>query len=397
MNRLLPIFLCTAAAAALAACGGSDRQEITETRSVPSPEAEQVDTATQLGMPQFSREGQQTPPVTAPRPEGAAPMAGPLALGYDLPAGWEVREPRPMRDINLGVAGAPDTECFVTVIPGDGGGVEMNINRWASQVGQPDLDPEAIAALPRIEMLGVEAVLVDLEGTFTGMRGEVNIPGAVVLGAVAMLEEHGVFVKMTGPAETVRAHEEAFQAFSASLRIEDGTLATPTAPVAEDDAAYDAASPAAQADVPFDPARLAWTAPEGWVQADDRPMREVTYTVADSPETECYVTVLSGDGGGMAANLNRWRAQMGDRTPFTTDEINAMPTIPMLGGEARLIALDGDFTGMTGPTMQGFSLRGAVVLLGSHAVFVRITGPAEIIEREHDNFLAFCESLTQVP
>ena len=387
MKRIAYALLCPCLLLTIA-CGPADRQEVTETRTVESPAVEARDTATQLGMPELS--GDAPAPRTAPPAAPAAPSA-PTAPGsapmldYDLPEGWEALPPRPMRDINLGVTGAEDTECFVSVIPGDGGGLAPNVNRWAAQVGLSPLSDDAIDALPRFEMLGSEGYLIELSGRYTGMRGEVDVPDALLLGAIAFLDTHGVFVKFTGPTAVVEQQREAFMAFCQSLRV-GGTPTAVEAPAA-------AAAPS-QPTGPFDPTRLSWTAPDNWELGADRPMREATFTVEDSPETECYITVLGSDGGGLGPNLSRWRAQMGDGTPYSEAEIDAMPRIPMLGGEAVLISIEGDYTGMTGPTFEGYALRGAVVLLGTHSVFVRMTGPAAVIEREHDNFIAFCQSLT---
>jgi hypothetical protein len=409
MNRIAIAFLCPFLLIGLS-CGPSDRQEVRETRTVESPEIEAKDTATQLGMPELSGAARTTPPAHPPMtqtpaqtPATQAPpgQPQPVAFEYVLPTGWEERPLRPMRDINLGIAGLEDTECFVSVIPGDGGGLPMNVNRWAAQMGAEDLSGAEIDALPRFEMLGAEGILVEISGHYTGMRGEADVPGALLLGAIAFLDTQAVFVKFTGPEGVVDAERDAFMTFCESLRFADAP-APEAAPPAESAVAAPETDPAeaapsfppVQPSGDFDPANLSWTAPEGWERGADRPMREATYTVADSPETECYITVLGGDGGGLGPNLSRWRAQMGNSTPYTDAELDAMPRIQMLGREAVLIALEGDYTGMTGPTQEGYALRGAVVLLGSHSVFVRMTGPAAIIEREHDNFITFCESMT---
>ena len=89
-------------------------------------------------------------------------------------------------------------------------------------------------------------------------------------------------------------------------------------------------------------APLAWTVPAGWTQGPDRPMRLVTFACTPeggaaaaqpgSPEgsVECYVAELGGMGGGVAANFNRWRGQLG-QPPLKDADIAALPRITVLG------------------------------------------------------------------
>jgi len=111
-----------------------------------------------------------------------------------------------------------EAECYVTLLGGAGGGVVANINRWRDQMGAEVLSEAQIAALPRIPFLGGEAVLVEIPGAYVGM-GDADVPAALLLGAVCMLEDASVFVKMTGPRATVEAEREAFQEFCGSMEL----------------------------------------------------------------------------------------------------------------------------------------------------------------------------------
>jgi hypothetical protein len=93
----------------------------------------------------------------------------------------------------------------------------MNVDRWYSEMGKPGPTDAELAALPRAKVLGGEAVFVEVEGTFRGMSGE-PIEGAGLLGMVLERDAGSVFVKMTGPADEVRAERERFRAFAESLR-----------------------------------------------------------------------------------------------------------------------------------------------------------------------------------
>jgi hypothetical protein len=132
---------------------------------------------------------------------------------------------------------------------------------------------------------------------------------------------------------------------------------------------------------------LKWQAPEGWQEMPPKTMRLVSFQVGGSPDAECYVTLLNNDGGGIEANVNRWRQQMGQE-PLTAADLAALPTITVLGKPSPMVEMAGTY--MDKP---GQALVGLVCLLEGNAVFVKMTGPAEVLTAERARFTAFCESL----
>ena len=140
-------------------------------------------------------------------------------LKWDTPEGWSEAPASSMRDVNLSFGPGGIGECYVARLPGAAGGLESNINRWRKQMGQDDLSSEEIAALPKIDIFGVPASLVSIDGSFTGMGGKETIEDARMLGAVLMTPNGALFVKMTGPKDLVAANRKAFEAFTASLRL----------------------------------------------------------------------------------------------------------------------------------------------------------------------------------
>ena len=138
-------------------------------------------------------------------------------LAWDAPAGWVQKPPRMMRVVTFSPKDAAGTECYVTVLSGDAGGTEANINRWMLQMGQKELSPAEIAALPSLDVLGKKATMVTIGGKFVGM-GEANVEGAMMYALVCERPNDVVFVKMTGPAKEMKGEKEAFEAFCKSLR-----------------------------------------------------------------------------------------------------------------------------------------------------------------------------------
>jgi hypothetical protein len=151
-------------------------------------------------------------PIPSAGPSAAQPVERPLdpstlPFGWDVPPGWASRAPTSVRLVNLVVEEDPRAECYVTLLPGDGGGLTENVNRWRAQMGLAPIDAEAVRALPRIAMFGTGATLVDLAGPFQGMSGP-RIEDARMLGAILTQPEFTLYVKMTGPAALVERERD---------------------------------------------------------------------------------------------------------------------------------------------------------------------------------------------
>jgi len=140
---------------------------------------------------------------------------------------------------------------------------------------------------------------------------------------------------------------------------------------------------------------LAWQLPGGWVEAPPRPMRIATFAVAGNKDIDCYLTSLTGNAGGIEANVNRWRGQVG-LPPATPEELVQMPQIEMLGRQAALVEAAGQFQGMNGEAKPGWMLLGAVVELDGETLFAKMTGPEQAVRAEKDLFVSFCNTLEAV-
>lgn len=138
--------------------------------------------------------------------------------------------------------------------------------------------------------------------------------------------------------------------------------------------------------------KLAWDAPDDWVQAAPRPMREVTFNMGDSGAIECYVTILASTGGGVAANINRWQQQMGQPV-LSAEALAALETVSVLGVDSPIVEVTGDFTSMRGDSKPNHTLLGLVCMRATDAVFVKMIGPADSLPGYKDVFKAFCMSL----
>ena len=144
------------------------------------------------------------------------------AFKFTRPAEWKwVETTSSMRKAQLAVPGKEGTKpaemAFFHFGAGDAGGVDANVKRWLGQFqskeGVDKVEPETLG--------GVKVMFVSTEGTFSGG----GIPGGppakpvenyALLGAILDHEGGPVFVKMTGPVDTVRGAAKQFHAFIAA-------------------------------------------------------------------------------------------------------------------------------------------------------------------------------------
>ena len=214
-----PIVGLLVAAFCLLGCETGDRVEINKSRKRFTGEADP-----EFGLTAAQRflkdEGAGAGEMAAQPDDG--PPRNPFR--WVVPEGWGEKTSSRMRLINLSFGPNGDGECYLTALPGDAGGIPMNVNRWRGQMGLDDLSDEEIGALPEKPLLGMAAKFIDLKGDFGGM----SMPGAPaaekksdyrMLGLIQQQSPFTFFVKMTGPADVVTANEEAFYAFCDSITI----------------------------------------------------------------------------------------------------------------------------------------------------------------------------------
>jgi hypothetical protein len=132
---------------------------------------------------------------------------------------------------------------------------------------------------------------------------------------------------------------------------------------------------------------LRWSAPKGWRTEAAQSMRAATYTAApvpgDAARAECAVYFFgAGQGGSVAANLERWQAQFnapnGQAAKATIAKRSAR------GLTITTIDTSGVYSGLTGPMGGGapvkdYRLLGAIIEGAGGNVFVKFTGPLRTI------------------
>jgi len=134
---------------------------------------------------------------------------------------------------------------------------------------------------------------------------------------------------------------------------------------------------------------LAFAIPEGW---EELPLSEMQRGIVTAkftmPEDAPDATLtLSRSGGGIEANLDRWRGQV------TQSRAEVSETITVAGIDATLIDLEGRFSGGFGkPPQDDARMLGAIVPLSDQGYFIKLTGPADQIAAVEDDFRVFLKS-----
>ena len=146
---------------------------------------------------------------------------------WTAPASWKTEAARPMRaatySIPLADGDQGTAECVVNYFgPGQGGGVEANIERWRGQVLGADGKPAA-AKIDKRAVRGIPMTAVDASGTYTGMGGPMMTgskpaTGYRLIGAIVEGPGGSVFFKLTGPAKTIAAQQKNFEQLLASIQ-----------------------------------------------------------------------------------------------------------------------------------------------------------------------------------
>lgn len=144
--------------------------------------------------------------------------------------------------------------------------------------------------------------------------------------------------------------------------------AAPTAPTTQAPAAVD----------------LHWTAPAGWKAQPAGGMRLASYRVPGpgGAPGDFSVVAIPGDAGGLLANVNRWRGQVGLAPVDEPALADLVGTVRTPAGEAKMASLAGDK-----------AMLAAILERGGQTWFFKLSGEAAVVSGAKKDFVAFLGSL----
>ena len=158
-------------------------------------------------------------PTSDPPPSGAASgdsnLAADSRLKYDLPEGWRAGRMTSMRMAAFSV-GPGDLEAELTVISA-GGDLRGNVARWLGQVREGEVPAEVV------DQALADAQKIDVDGRSSQrflLSGDDVSSGTIIDATIVPLEGgFSLFIKMTGPAETVSQQSDNIATFLESLEL----------------------------------------------------------------------------------------------------------------------------------------------------------------------------------
>ena len=141
------------------------------------------------------------------------------------------------------------------------------------------------------------------------------------------------------------------------------------------------------APAPGSPAR--WIKPGNWIEQPLSEMRLGSFKVDGSNAASADVSVIAfpGEAGGLIANINRWRGQL-QLAPLDEDQLS--PTVQRIEVDNVPTYLV-DFQTAENASKPS-RILGAVLQTADRTWFVKMTGPPELIESQHQEFLDFVRS-----
>ena len=154
----------------------------------------------------------------------------------------------------------------------------------------------------------------------------------------------------------------------------------------------------AAAPATFKVSEFTFTRPANWEWVEvSSPMRKAQLKVTQ-PKAQGTADVIffhfgQGDGGGTKANVERWYSQFKE----PKDKINAKSEETTIGKhKVTYVEAEGTYmSGMPGgpqTPMNGYALRGAIIEASQGSVFIRMTGPNDLVKASLPEFKNMVES-----
>ena len=131
---------------------------------------------------------------------------------------------------------------------------------------------------------------------------------------------------------------------------------------------------------------FSWTVPDNWIEGDKSSMRLASFKVPYNSElADISITNFSGDGGGLKANVNRWRKQL-DLDPQSEEIINKA----ILVGNSKLGEYK--FIKIINESNVESAFLCSIMEIKNSTIFIKMKASIEGIDKLEKEFLEFCSS-----
>ena len=312
------------------------------------------------------------------------------AVPWTVPAGWEEKPASGMRVASYAVK-RPDgrsADISVVAMGGGAGGELENVNRWRNQIGLDPVTEADLAGLRSIIPAGNrQVVMYELDGKKAVLDDKYT---ARTLAAILPAGEMTVFFKITGENALVAEQKPQFLAWIKSVDTGGGGDSAPEASAAPTPAPASTAPPSAGGASVASAAGggdglPAWQVPDGWKSAGPKPMRLASFDIPDAGGNgDVSISKLNGDGGGLLANVNRWRGQVG---------LPALEAAALASNSKTLATASGDSATWVELAGTEKTIFGAIVARGDVSWFFKLTVPSAAAGRQREGFEQFVRSV----
>ena len=303
---------------------------------------------------------------------------GPEIPFWTLPSGWEERAGTGMRWATIFLGPEDDRlEIRVTPLSQTARDPLSNVNRWREQIGLSHIGPAELSSYLRtVAVEGRERHLVDLSAPAQG-----DIAAQRLLAAIVPGEDRVWFFLLLGDSDKVAPHADDFDRFVLETRLAHTEGPTQPAAPARPAAGAQPASTGGQDET------MSWTLPAGWAPDPHAStnMRVATFRSSETGGIEVTITRFPGSVGGLLANVNRWRGQLG-LAPVSELSQQPLGQTTVAGSPARTLDL----------VAEGNNSKAMRVLLIERPAltwFVKMTGPESEVQKEGTRFESFRRSI----
>ncbi len=313
---------------------------------------------------------------------GAAAHGSPAAslpqLRWHVPKEWAEQPAGGMRlaRFRAGPEQGPAADISVIPLPGLSGHDADVVNIYRDRLGLPPVDEAGLSSLATTTSIGT------LSGRLFDMTADAETTNGRPRLVIAVLAHAGSswFFNLTGDAPVVESQKPVFLEFLKSITIEAAPAPAP--------AQAHAAPATAAATVAAPAQRPTWDVPAGWQEQPPTSMVVSRFAAGTGEDrVEVTVSVFPGDVGGLPANINRWRGQIGLQA-LPDEETTKLATPLDVGGvQAMLVDMTGQRSG------KPLRLLGVSLPQGGQTWFFKLTGGEAAAARERAAFLQFVQSV----
>lgn len=141
--------------------------------------------------------------------------AKPSPVQGNAPENWLAKPSTQMRLLNYRFGQSGKGQVFVGL---SGGGILPNCNRWLNEFGAKPIDSTGLAGLEKIQVAGIEGVLVTAQGTYSPGRGQAPAGNQGLAGIIVERNSRILTIKMVGPYDEVQKALPELRTFAAGLK-----------------------------------------------------------------------------------------------------------------------------------------------------------------------------------